>query len=101
MKILLRIVNATGVALLGLFILYTITNTTGQTAFNPYWGLLFFIPQALLGIWIIFFSADKHHTYRYSAIALLVGLAGIALLVYLDTSNTLVEYNTWLQRHMN
>ena len=76
---------------------YTIQNESGHTGMNPYFLLSVFIPLLILGIVLY----RRLQPSKWPAImATILGLVGIALLVYLDKDNILLPYETWINRGM-
>ena len=77
---------------------YLVINKSGHTSFDPYILLIIFIPSILISSYYIF-SSDKF----ISVIAILsiaTGLTGIILLMYLDFTNSLLQYDIWIKRGM-
>ncbi len=100
MKSILMAAAILGLAAITGIVAYTVQNDSGHTGFSPYLGLAVFVPVALAGLFQIFFLRTPRAARRWGVIALLAGVIGIALLVYLDKSNTLLEYGDWCSRGM-
>lgn len=84
-----------------LFIIaWTLRSGSGHTSVSPYMGLFSFIPVLSVGI-CSRVAARKHPaTVKWSYLAAVSGIAGILLLLYLDLSNTLLQYEVWIERGM-
>ena len=73
---------------------YAFTNSSGHTAWEPFTSLGLFVPLAVAG------AAGLKKSGRSAAFALGIGLAGISLVVGLDQTNRLVQYERWVMRGM-
>ena len=73
--------------------LYVLKNNSGHTGLNINWLYLFFIPLTLFGIINI-----KNH--KMAAASIFLGILGTSSLAYLDKTNTLLQYNIWVERGM-
>jgi len=100
----LWIATALGTVAIALTVAYTLQNTSGHTSFEPRILLLLFVPLMALGSLCF---AKRHllpNISRASLCALAVGFAGttliVTLIVTLDRTNTLVQYERWIQRGM-
>lgn len=91
-------VSLTAALIVGSLVAYTIRNESGHSGFEPYIALAVFIPVTAVGLVQIFFQRKDRSAMLWGVIALVVGLAGIALLVYLDKSGTLVYYEEFTTR---
>jgi uncharacterized membrane protein len=87
------------IVLIALIILYAWRNDSGHTGAEPYHSLFVFIPVALLGFFGLI-SKRLRVSINTSLCALLIGIAGSGLIVYLDKTNQLVEYGRWVERGM-
>ena len=72
---------------------YVLNNNSGHTGINLNLLYLFFIP-------LILFSVIKVKQYRIAAISIFLGILGTCSLIYLDKTNTLLQYNIWIERGM-
>lgn len=77
---------------------YAASNDSGHTGFDPYLLFTLFAPLSLLGtiVWV----RDSERRSNQLAGMIITGLLGMALIVILDQTNTLVEYERWLKRGM-
>ena len=73
--------------------LYVFENGTGHTGINPNLLYFIFIPLMLLGLL-------KRKKDRLAMLAIGVAILGVTSLVYLDQTNTLLEYEIWIERGM-
>ena len=78
---------------------YAMSNTSGHSSLNPYLGLFIFGPITAVGLTGLVL-ADVRSTRHYSTAVVIVGAAGIVLLVYFDISNSLLQYEEWTRRGM-
>lgn len=90
--------SMTAFTMLIAIIIYTLTNDSGHTSANPYWALLIFIPTTAFGIIGGTVSKLNQSSLWPSAICCIVGLIGCGFLIYLDKSNTLLQYEVWIDR---
>ena len=93
----LTVVSALAIALI---VCYAVINGAGHTSWEPLRSLALFVPLAFFGGIGL---AARRRTPRLvpaSLSALLIGLAGITLIVTLDQTNRLVEYHRWIRRGM-
>ncbi|MHC4607370.1 MAG: hypothetical protein ACYTAF_10655 [Planctomycetota bacterium] len=88
------------VVLISAILFYCRQNDSGHTGLDPYHALAFFVPLAAAGAAHFVYSLRKGEGKLAGLIALVTGLAGVALLVYLDVSNTLLPYEVWIRRGM-
>lgn len=79
---------------------YNYINKTNHTSVDPYIALLIFIPVTLIGLIEFLINLKKKSTRWLAIVSILIGLAGILLLIYLDKSNTLLQYEVWIKRGM-
>jgi len=73
---------------------YAIINSSGHTGWEPFTSLVLFVPLAVVG------AVSLKKSGRPAAFALGIGLAGISLVVCLDQTNRLVQYERWIKRGM-
>jgi len=89
---------AVGVIAVALIAGYAARNGSGHTGWEPFTSFILFVPLAIVGA--ICFS--MRHRFagiaRPGVCALVVGLAGVALIITLDRTNRLVQYERWIQR---
>jgi hypothetical protein len=81
-------------------IVYTLLNGSGHTSINPYSALTVFVPVATVGIITLLLRRKWKLPLLICIATVAVGCAGILLLVYLDRSNSLLQYEVWLNRGM-
>lgn len=79
---------------------YSYINKTNHTSIDPYIALFIFIPVALIGLIELLVNLKKKSIRWLAIVSILIGLAGIILLIYLDKSNTLLQYEVWIKRGM-
>jgi len=79
---------------------YSVQNKSGHTSFDPYLANLVFIPVAFSGLFSVLNLMKQGKPVKLAVISFLVGLFGILFLVYLDKTNTLLNYEVWLDRGM-
>lgn len=89
-----------GLILLFAIVFYAAYNDSGHTAVEPYLALALFVPVFLVGAFQFRSSHSRKRPVWPCVFAMVIGMAGICLLIYLDTSNTLVQYDRWIQRGM-
>ena len=79
---------------------YAARNNSGHTGWEPFTSLILFVPLAVIGA--VCFAMRHRFTSiaRPSVFALVVGLAGVALIITLDRTNRLVQYDRWIHRGM-
>ncbi len=82
--------------ILGL-VAYTVQNSSGHTSVNPYALLGVFIPLLILGL--VFYKQIQPRKWP-SIISIVIGLVGIALLIYFDKADILLQYDVWIKRGM-
>jgi hypothetical protein len=97
---LLNLGSFAGLALILAITVYAVQNKSGHTGMNPYRGLALFIPIALAGVICLLASWRSPGAKWPAVVALLTGMLGVGLLVYLDITNTLLEYGVWIDRGM-
>jgi len=89
-----------GLLALAVIVAYAIHNDSGHTGVDPYWGLVVFLPVTIVGV-VHILGARMLGLPRWLGVpAVVVGCAGIAFLVYLDQSNTLLQYEVWISHSM-
>jgi len=75
---------------------YWLTNDSKHTSFEPWLLLAVFIPGFVIGsTFCVVPSCRPSGAWTFIA-----SLLGIALLFYLDRSNSLLQYDRWIQRGM-
>ena len=98
MKFIARITGICGTAAITLILLYLQINRSGHTGLNPYLANVVFIPALIAGC--VSLISRRGDTLRDGIVSLFAGAAGITLLIWLDRSNTLLQYETWIRRGM-
>jgi|GEM_PF-1650740 len=88
-----------GLLLILAFILYAWTNDSGHTGIHSYYALGLYVPLAFLGGFLLRASSKGNTEWNWGLAALLVGVMGMALLVYFDISGALLSYGMWADRH--
>ncbi len=98
--LIMMVSSAAGLAAVAGIVSYVLRNDSGHTGFSPYLALGVFIPASLAGLIQLQFLRTPGSARRWAVMAILTGIGGICLLVYLDLSNTLLEYGVWCRRGM-
>jgi hypothetical protein len=80
--------------------LYAALNRSGHTGWEPLMTLVLFVPTALAGAISLLFARRLGPIVRPATLALATGVAGITLVVWLDQTHRLVEYQRWIERGM-
>ena len=93
MSKLITIITTLALIIIVALWLYVLKNNSGHTGLNLNWFYLYFIPLTLFGI-------IKFKKHKMTAASILLGILGAGSLVYLDKTNTLLEYNIWIERGM-
>lgn len=70
-------------------------SNSNHTSFEPWLLLVVFVPTTIFGV-----AALRAKPRLAGVFAILIGIAGIAILAYIDATNTMVQYDRWLQRGM-
>lgn len=74
---------------------YIGASDSNHTAFEPWLLVIVFVPTVVLGLLSL-----RRNSVVAGVLALLVGLAGIATLTYIDRTNSMLQYDRWLSRNM-
>lgn len=77
-------------------IAYAATNDSGHTSFEPWLLSPAFVASLFAGVPALFFR----RTHTPGVVVCIAGVAGLALLYFLDHGNVLVQYDRWIQRGM-
>jgi hypothetical protein len=88
-----------GVYLILAFVIYAWTNGSGHTGMQPYVALGWFVPLAVLGGYLLKAHEVGSREWKWGMASLLVGVLGIALLIFFDVSGTLLNIRMWADRH--
>jgi hypothetical protein len=88
--------GAGSLAVLGALIAYAIRNGTGHTGFEPWFLSVVFAVSLIIGFAALFSSRSR----TAAIVTCTAGIAGLALLLFLDHFNLLLQYDRWLQRGM-
>ena len=91
---------ALGVVSIGFVAAYAARNGSGHTSWEPFTLLILFVPLAVVGSACFTMRHRLIGVARVSICALLVGLAGVTLVITLDRTNRLVQYDRWVHRGM-
>jgi hypothetical protein len=89
---------ALGVLAIALILGYTAQNRSGHTGWEPFTSFILFVPLALVGAVLFALRRKFVGVARPCAPALAAGLVGVVLIIYLDRTNRLVQYDRWVQR---
>src|SRR5688572_9672573 len=84
-----------GVIAIGLVAGYAARNDSGHTGWEPFTSFILFVPLAVIGAVSLALRTRFSGIARPGAFALAVGLAGVVLIVCLDRTNRLVQYDRW------
>ena len=85
---------ALGIVAIVVISVYAVRNSSAHTGWEPFTAYLLFVPLAIAG------GGSLKKIGPAAAVAFAVGLAGIALIVWLDRTNRLVQYERWIERGM-
>jgi hypothetical protein len=89
-----------GLVAIATILLYSLQNRSGHCGISPWLSLIVFVPLLLAGI-VGLLRSGGYRSLRTSArLGIAVSLLGVLLLVYLDISNTLLQYEVWIERGM-
>jgi hypothetical protein len=91
---------ALGLAAIVLISGYAVQNGAGHTSLDPFIALVLFVPLVFAGALGFILRRKFPGMVRVSVCALVVGVAGVALIVTLDRTNRLVQYDRWIKRGM-
>ena len=91
---------AFGTAAIALIASYAAYNDSGHTGWEPFTALILFVPLAIVGA--VCYEVRRRFTgiTRASVCAVVVGLAGVIFVAWLDHTNRLVQYDRWIERGM-
>ena len=89
-----------GISAIALIVIYAVDNQTGHTAMDPYLALVVFMPVLATGSTGIAILKKRQLPLWPCTLAIATGCIGIMLLLYLDKTNTLLQYDIWLKRGM-
>lgn len=87
---------ALGVIAIVFIVGYTARNSSGHTGWEPFTSFILFVPLVVTGA--ICLRQRFAGLARPGVCALVVGLAGVALVITLDRTNRLVQYERWIHR---
>ncbi len=74
---------------------YIRASDSNHTAFEPWLLVAVFIPTIVFGAVVI-----SRRQFVAGVVAISIGASGLALLTYIDRTNTMVQYDRWLSRGM-
>ncbi len=89
-----------GLAAIATIVVFTAQNDSGHTSVNPYLALALFVPVAVAGILHLTFLRSSGAARWCAILAVVIAIAGTGLLIYLDQSNMLLQYDVWCERGM-
>ncbi|HEY1173826.1 MAG TPA: hypothetical protein VGH19_20845 [Verrucomicrobiae bacterium] len=89
-----------GLAAIAFIVGYSIDNRSGHTGWEPLIALFLYLPLALVGMVCFALRRRFAGIAAVSISAIVVGLVGATLVITLDRTNQLVQYERWLQRGM-
>jgi hypothetical protein len=75
---------------------YIRASDSNHTSFEPWVLVVIFVPTLVVG----FVAIWERRSVLAGVLALLIGVAGLAILTYIDRTNTMVQYDRWLSRGM-
>jgi hypothetical protein len=96
----LTLCNAAGLLTICALLIYTAQNHSGHTGLNPYHAITAFISLGITGLIYLLTIRCLGYQRWLSVSAILIGLLGVTVLVWLDRSNTLLQYEVWIERGM-
>ena len=73
---------------------YIHASDSNHTAFEPWLLVALFVPTIVMGLVVI-----KRHI-MVAVLLITIGSSGLAVLTYIDRTNTMVQYDRWLSRGM-
>ena len=79
---------------------YSLLNSSHHTGWEPFSSFILFVPLVLCGSAAVLARSTRPALLVPGLVAILAGLLGLAVVVYLDQSNRLVQYDRWIQRGM-
>lgn len=91
---------AVGAIAIVLIVGYAARNSSGHTGWEPFASLILFVPLAVVGAVCFAMQHRSIGIARASVCMSAVGLAGIALIIALDRTNRLVQYDRWIHKGM-
>ena len=94
----IRIFSALAATLLLAIGVYAVLNKSGHTGMEPFHSYWIFAPLLIAGIASIILAPNEKRKDGISAA--IIGLSGILFVLYLDRTNTLLEYGRWIERGM-
>jgi hypothetical protein len=74
---------------------YIHSSNSNHTSFEPWLLVIVFIPTVVFGV-----VAIGRRFVAAGLLAMLIGASGLAVLTYIDRTNTMVQYDRWLSRGM-
>ncbi len=83
-----------GITAIALIAVYAFQNKSHHTGAEPYLSFILFVPLAITG------AVSLRRSGSTGTLALTVGILGIGLVIWLDQTNLLVEYQRWIDRGM-
>jgi hypothetical protein len=89
-----------GIVTIAVIAINVLQDACVHTAVDPYAALAVFIPVLLVGIVEVILLKRRGLPIWPGILTTAVGCIGILLLLFLDRTNTLVQYEVWLQRGM-
>lgn len=83
-----------------LIVVYATFNSSTHTSWEPFSSLILFVPVSCFGAVSMAIGRRVRGNMLPGACALMIGLAGVGLIFYLDRTDRLVQYERWLDRGM-
>ena len=81
-------------------VIYALTNLSAHTGLDPYLTFYIFIPLSAFGLIIVVFHNKLKIPFFTGVLSLLICVANMSLIIYLDHTNKLVYYEDWIIRGM-
>ena len=97
---LLWMLSAAGLLLMVAMLRMALQNTSGHTGWEPLTSLACFGPLLLCGAGALFLARQDKRLARPAVTAVVLGLVGVVMIAWLDRTNTLVQYERWMERGM-
>ena len=79
---------------------YGLSNPSKHTGWEPFTSFSIFAPLVLSGAAAVLTRRLRPRLFVPGAVAIAVGILGIATVIYLDQTNRLVQYERWIRRGM-
>jgi drug/metabolite transporter (DMT)-like permease len=96
MRILLLVGGVIGLCIEAAIAVYAFAvNDSGHTGAEPFVAFLYFVPLLCVAVFVLW---TRHLSKRTALFSASVAIVGILLVVLLDATNMLVQYERWAKR---